>query len=223
MSNNQKRIQFALALLVGVFILGGTLLNMAIGEDVVHNLDVDGDGDIDVVVTLTTDTWINIEDPPPDVKAEDFVTYSMSPPTWDIKTMSGALSVSGTRIDDKGNEIGSVSVVGGVQLTINGGNVISYYWAYASSCVSLGDYIGRGNAWVHVPDKEQKNHAYGPGDFWVTGNSIYDACLNASDSNTIVETIADFFKNLGNKTMKASAALSMESVRINVKFKAEGQ
>lgn len=222
MSNNQKRIQLTLALLVGMFILGGTLLNIAIGEDEVYNLDVNGDGDIDVVVTLTTEIDIN-ENIHPDANPEDLSTFSAPSPSYSIASMSGSVSVSGTRIDDEGNEIGSVSVIGGVGFSLVNFNVISNYWAYASSCVSLGDYVGMADAWVEVPGNSRVNHAYGPGDFWVSGNHYIDACANAADSNTITETINEFLANFGNKSMAAYAMLSMEGARIEVKFTAEGQ
>ena len=223
MSKKQRGIQLTLTLLVGMFILGGTLLNTSIGQAEKLNLDVDEDGVIDVVVTLKTDTIINTKVHGNKAKPEDFATYSITPPSWDIATMSGSLSLHGTRIDDEGNTIGSVSVSGGVSLSLVNNHVYSYYYAYAASSVSLGDYTGKGNPWVEVPGNSRVYHAYGPGDYWMSGNHQMDARLSATDSNTIVEHIQDFFDNLGNKTMKASATLSMDGVRIKVGFEAQGQ
>ena len=206
MSNNQKRIQLTLALLVGMFILGGTLLNIAIGEDEVYNLDVNGDGDIDVVVTLTTEIDID-ENEHPNKNAEDLSTFSAPSPSYSIASMSGSVSVSGTRIDDEGNEIGSVFVTGGVDFSLVNFNVISNYWAYASREVSddNGEWHN-GNAWVQVPGKEKSYFAY-----------------YSWDANTFVETINEFLANIGNKSMAAYAMLSMEGAQIEVKFTAEGQ
>lgn len=212
MKGNQIGIKIVLTLIAGVFILGGILLNIALGEDVVHNLDIDGNGGIDIIVTLTTDTDID-EGEHPDADPEDLATFSVPAPTWnladDFSHGAGSISVSGTRIDDEGNEIGSVSVIGGVEVTVDFKNltVTSYYWAYASSNVS-GDNEDwdNGDTWVQVPGNAKRAFAY-----------------FSSDTTTYVETIPEFRNNLSSKTMEAYAMLSTEGARIEVKFKAEGQ
>ena len=212
MKGNQFRIQLALALLVGVFILGGTLLNMAIGGVEVHNLDINGDDRTDIVVTVKTEIEID-RDKHPDAEPEDLATFSTPPPSWyladDLSHGSGSIFVSGTRIDDAGNEIGRISISGGVEVTVDLGNnsVTSYYWAYASSNLS-GDNQDwdDGNAWVQVPGNAKRSFAY----------STWDA-------TTYVETVPEFFKNFSSKVMEAYAMLSTEGARIAVSFKAEGQ
>lgn len=212
MSKNQKRIQLTLGLLVGMFILGGILLNIAIGEEEVHNIDINGNMRTDVVVTLTTDIEID-RNVHPDAQPEDLVTFSAPPPAWnvaeDFSHGSGSISVSGTRIDDEGNEIGSVSVTGGIDVTVNFETltVTSYYWAYASSNVSGDnqDWVN-GNAWVQVPGKQKSYWAY-----------------YAWDINTFSETIPEFFANIKNKSMAAEAFLTTQGAKILVAFEAEGQ
>lgn len=160
------------------------------------------------MITLTTDIDIN-RNIHPDANAEDLATFSKGY-SYDEETLDGSVWVSGSRIDDEGNEIGGVSVSGGVEVNIDDNNNVSAsYWAYASSYVSDGN-IGRGNAWVKVPGKPKSYHAYGPGDFWV--DSLYSA--EAWDDNTMA--------NPGGRVMSAGAALSIQGARIRVEFEVSG-
>ncbi len=213
MFKKERRIQLAIVFLVGMFILGGTLLNIANGGEKVHDIDIDEDGNVDVVVTVTTDISIEDEDEHQNAKPEDLATFSAPTPYWyladDLTNGGGSVSVSGTRIDDDGNEIGKVSVYGGVSVSVDFDNlnVTSYYWAYASSNVS-GDNNDwdEHHTWVQVPGKNKSFHSY-----------------STMDTTTYVETIPEFFDNLEDKVMGAYAMLSTKGARIEVEFKAEGQ
>jgi len=211
MFKKERRIQLAIVFLVGMFILGGTLLNIANGGEKVHDIDIDEDGNVDVVVTVTT--GINKEkNEHQDVNLEDLATFSAPTPYWyladDLTNGGGSIYVGGTRIDDEGNEIGKVSVHGGISVYVDFDNftVTSNYWAYAFNNVSDGYVWNNHSTWVQVPGKNKYSHPY-----------------STADSTTYVETIPEFFDNLGDKVMGAYAMISTEGARIEVKFKAEGQ
>ncbi len=212
MFKKERRIQLAIVFLVGMFIFGGTLLNISVGQAKVHNIDIDEDGNADVVVTVSTDIEID-EEEHQNKKAEDLATFSAPTPYWyladDLTSGGGSISVSGTRIDDEGNEIGGVSVYGGVDVTVDFDNftVTSNYWAYAANYLSGDNHDwDEGHVWVQVPGKKKSFHSYA-----------------TMDSTTYVETIPEFFDDLENKVMEAYATLSTKGARIEVKFKAEGQ
>ena len=121
-------------------------------------------------------------------------------------TGSASVSISGERLDDDGNVVGSVSVSAGASL--DAGNQQVSYWGSAYSSVSGCDenqmpHTGMANAWVKVPGKETAHDSGGPGDSLV--NACCESSVGAYDYNTLG------FVGLGNRVLKASAAISVHS------------
>ena len=200
MSKNQKRIQLTLALLVGMFILGGALLNIAIGQD-----------DPNFDRTIYFDEFGN------EVEEEDaVVTLNLeasgfggtTDPGHSIDPIGGSASVyiNGERIVD-GVTIGSVSISGGVYAYSD--DTFCYY-SLAYSSIN-GDNTGKANAWVRI-NGEQPDHSRGRGDVDVGG--YYPSHVSAWH---IIEQ-----DNLGGNNVRAGAALRFDQVRVRVEFEVSG-
>lgn len=197
---NQKRVQLAIALLIGMFILGGTLLNIAIGQD-----DPNFDRTIyfdefgneveeeDAVVTLN-------------LVADAFGGTTDSGHSIDIAGESASVSISGERIVD-GVTIGSISISGGVYAYTD--DTFCYYGSAYS--IINGDNTGKANAWVRI-NGEQLDHSRGRGDVDVGG--YYPSHVSAWH---LIEQ-----DNLGGNNVSAGAALGFQGVRVNVRFDVSG-
>ena len=199
MQRNQMGINIALALLVGVFILGGALFNIAIGED-----------DPNFENTIYFDQFGN------EVEEEDSVAslyllaenfggttdkgYTVDP------AESASVYISGERIVD-GVSIGSISISGGVYAYTE--DTFAYY-ASAYSSVN-GDNTAIGNAWVKI-NGDQPDHSRGRGDVDLGGYwPSYVSAWHLKEKN-----------HVGGNNVSAGAALSFDRVRVKVRFDASG-
>ena len=190
--NSKSQLAIVL-LLVGGFVLGFTMLPNAIGDPVP---DFDWAGD-PANLSQEMDNTINEED----------------------GTGSAYASISGDRLDDDGNVVGTVYVSAGADL--NAGDGVVSYWAYGFSGVYGCDdnqmpHTGDANAWAKVPTKFTMHDSGGPGNNLV--NACCDSYMQAYDHITLG------FIGLGNRVLKASAAISVHShgPRISVQLTVTG-
>ena len=201
MLKNQKRVQLAIALLIGMFILGGTLLNIAIGQD-----------DPNFDRTIYFDEFGN------EVEEEDaVVTLNLVADAFGGTTDSGhsidpiggsaSVYVSGERIVD-GVTIGSVSISGGVYAYTD--DTFCYYGSAYSSI--NGDNTGKANAWVRI-NGEQPVHSRGTTGAVDVGG-YYPSHVSAWH---LIEQ-----DNLGGNNVRAGAALRFDHVRVRVEFEVSG-
>lgn len=201
MRKNQIGIQLALALLVGVFILGGVLFNIAIGED-----------DPNFEKTIYFDAFGN-EVEEGDAVASLYLfagnfggttdhSYTVNP-----AGKSASVYISGERIVD-GVSIGSVSISGGVYAYTD--DTLCYY-ADAYSSIN-GDNTGRGNAWVRINGQQPDHSRGGRGDVDLGG--YYPSYVSAWH---LIEK-----ENPGGNTVRAGAKLRFDRVAVRVEFEASG-
>ena len=151
--------QLAIAvLLIGGFILAGTILPNAIGDPTVEwtrdaeNISESEDIDID----------------------------------FENGRGSAYVSISGERLDDNGNQVGYVYVSAGASL--DAGNQEVTYWANANSGVvgcdeNQNPHTGMANALVKVPGNLTAHDLGGEGDSLV--NACCTSSMSAYDSNTL--------------------------------------
>ncbi|RKU17359.1 hypothetical protein C6501_04225 [Candidatus Poribacteria bacterium] len=223
MFRKERRIQLALALLVGVFILGGAVLNIALGlcidlniggnDNLVIPIDVPGIDEDNVKLRIITNGFTNAAE----IESID------NELCLDWVEESATFSLSGSRIVD-GETIGSVSIYGGVYTFMDGNQKKFYYYASASSSVN-GNNPGLGKAWVDVVDNDIVRHIPGPngnnndGFAFLGGENPGPNGYNPTYVSAYDSSIRDF---PGGESMEASAELEAEGVLVSVYCGASG-
>lgn len=197
----RNNLSIALLLLIGLFVIGGIMVETAIGNgDCFH--PVPG---VDVEICITREGPLENEGQMDEVGQD-----------WDIdwENMSAWLYVTGYRVDDDGNTLGCVTVSGGACIIEDeDGNWKVNYYATASSFLLFADQ-GVATAWVELPGRDRVDHAPNGDPMQVGGGN--ERFAGAWDNHTIN------FNNAGGRTAEASATLEIDDVEIEVGYSVTG-
>lgn len=200
---------------MGVFILGGTLLNIAIGNGEFDD-NLDEIRDIRIFIPILNIVHVANAHVKTTGFANDDEFDSIS---LDIDVNEEeeivTLSLSGSRIVD-GETIGSVCINGGAYTVMIDNQIKLYYYASAGSSVN-GDNTGLGKAWVDVVDNDIVRHIPGPNGNDEDGFAFLGGDGPNGDNPTSLSVWDSNIHNFpGGKTMEASAELKAEGVLVKV-------